>query len=339
MNAHWHARFFGYVVQHPFAWLGQLVRKAYALVNDWEQYNNKTFAFHQARSPWLRWNPLSWGIIFVLGVAGAVRLASTAPRTAWSLAWITGACAASVLLFYVSARFRLPLAALATVLAGGGLAAPDFWKTWPSPRRLGLGVLVLGAAAITFSSFDRVRSRATFVQDHVLLARAAATVGDDALAWDEASAALMLQPSHPDALRIAVASYFNQLLAGTARPDDEGHWEDASVALLLDSHTDAPDLRAAATIAIWRVPQHDMALGLWRLLGATPSALAARILAHDPTASRAAFAALPPAAWSQPLVRLAGIQLDLAPPAGVMLDSPGQAAAQVQRIFSARALP
>jgi hypothetical protein len=48
--------------------LGQLGRKVYALLNDWEQYNNKTYAFHQARSPWLRWNPLSWGVLLVPGV-------------------------------------------------------------------------------------------------------------------------------------------------------------------------------------------------------------------------------------------------------------------------------
>jgi hypothetical protein len=309
------------------------VRKFYAVFNDWEQYNNKTYAFHRDLSPWLRWNPLSFGILFVLGVAGAARLASASPRTAAALGLITAAVVASVLLFFVSARFRLPLAALATVLAGGALAAPGFWQDWPVVKRQGLVLLLMAAAFLSFSSFDGVASRATFVQDHALLARAAATVGDDALAWNESQAALALQPGHPDAVRIAVASYFNQLLDGTAGPADVMAWRQACVELLDDSRADAPDLRAVAIIAFWQVKSHAHALVLWQQLGPTPSALAARLIVKDGTATPADVSTLPTAAWAQPLVRLAAAQLVLAPPPGIILDSPQRAAAQVNRIF------
>lgn len=339
MNAYWRARFLDYVSHHPAAWLGQLARKGYALLNDWEQYNNKTYAFHHDRSPWLRWNPLGWGVFFVLGIAGAVRLASTSPRTAAALAVIAAAAAAGVLLFFVSARFRLPLAALATALAGGALAAPGFWKSWPRARQAALALVMIAAAALTFSRFDDVRSQATFVQDHALLARAAATVGDDALAWTEANAALALQAAHPDAVRIAVAAYFNQLLDGTARPENEASWKKSCAILLGDGRSDAPDLRAIAVLASWRAGQPAAALAGWRQLAATPSALAARLLAQDATASREALAALPPPAWLQPLVRLAAVQLDLPAPAGAAPADPAQAAAQVKRIFSSPSAP
>ena len=333
MNAHWHARFFGYVVQHPFAWLGLLGRKLYALLNDWEQYNNKTFAFHQERSPWLRWNPLSFGLLLVLGVAGAARLTAASPRTAAALALLTAVIAASVLLFFVSARFRLPLATLATVLAGGAVASPGFWLGWPAERRLGLILLLMVAALVTFSWFDKVQSTATFVQDHALLSRAAATVGDETLAWTEAEAALGLWPAHPDAVRLAVASYFNLMLDGKAEPTAAAPWRQACVTLLGDSHADDPDLRAVAAIAYWQAGSRNHALEIWRQLGANPSALAARLLIQDPTASRAEFSALPPAAWSQPLLRMAAVRLGLAPPAGVTFDPPARVAAQVKRIF------
>src|SRR5690606_34296898 len=134
------------------------------------------------RSPWLRWNPLSWGIIFVLGVIGAARLASEHNRLLRSLGFIGAACALSILLVFVSARFRLPLAALLTVLAAGALSTPRYWRRWSMSRQITLGIGVLCAAILTFSSFDRVRDRTTFVQDHALLARAAATTGNDILA-------------------------------------------------------------------------------------------------------------------------------------------------------------
>jgi hypothetical protein len=339
MNAYWRNRFLGYVLHHPVAWLGQLARKGYELLNDWEQYNNKTYAFHHDRSPWLRWNPLSWGVFLVLGAAGAARLANTAPRTAAALAVIAVSIVAGVLLFFVSARFRLPLAALAVALSGGALAAPGFWKNWPRPRQAALGLVVFAAAALAFSRFDGVRSRATFVQDHALLARAAATVGDDPVAWTEANAALALQPGHPDAVRVAVATYFNQLLDGTARAEDEASWKKSCAILLDDGRSDAPDLRAVAALASWRTGQSSAALAAWRQLGDTPSALAARLLAQDATASRDTFAALPPGAWTQPLVRLAAAQSDLPLPPGVVPLDRALAAAEIKQLFSVPPVP
>jgi hypothetical protein len=205
MGAHWRMRFLGEVSSHPLRWGALMARKAYALLNNWEQYNNKTFAFHKARSPWLRWNPLCWGALLMLGVAGAARLASESPRAAAALAAVSGACAASILLFFVSARFRLPLAAICAVLAGGALALPGFWRGWPAGARAALAGLVALAGVAAFSNFGNVQDPSTFVQDHVLLARAAYTVGDDATALFEAGEALRMQPWHPDARAIVDA--------------------------------------------------------------------------------------------------------------------------------------
>ena len=58
------------------------------------------------------------------------------------------------------ALFRLPLAAIFCVRAGGALAAPKFWATWPRARQLALGGTLVFAAALTFSNFDGVRDRA-----------------------------------------------------------------------------------------------------------------------------------------------------------------------------------
>jgi len=206
MNAHWRRRFLDEVGSHPVRWAALMVRKAYALLNNWEQYNNKTYAFHKARSPWLRWNPIGWGVLLVLAVVGGARLAAEAPRDAAALAAVSAACATSILLFFVSERFRLPLAAVCAVLAGGAIGVPHFAGGGTNARRAAVAACACAAGLIAFSSFGGVDDRATFVQDHVLLARAAYTVGDDAAALSEANAALGLQPAHPDALAIADAA-------------------------------------------------------------------------------------------------------------------------------------
>ncbi|HEY4988413.1 MAG TPA: hypothetical protein VII09_01325, partial [Opitutaceae bacterium] len=216
MNAHWRQRFVEEATTHPLRWGKLMARKAYALANNWEQYNNKTFAFHKALSPWLRWNPIGWGLLFVLAVAGAARITRESPRTTAALAAIVAACAASILLFFVSARFRLPLAAIAAVLAGGALGGGAFWRDWTAVRQGALAAAMLLAALLTFSHLGGVDDRSTFVQDHALLARAAFTVGDDALALSEANEALKLQPWHPDAAAIAAAAKAE--ISGKAHP-------------------------------------------------------------------------------------------------------------------------
>jgi 4-amino-4-deoxy-L-arabinose transferase-like glycosyltransferase len=333
LNRHWRERFVGEVSLHPVTWSGLVVRKTYALLNDWEQYNNKTFAFHRDRSPWLHWNPISWGVVFVLAVVGLMRLRAENPRVVPALALLVLSVAASIVLFFVSARFRLPLAALLTLLGGAALAAPTFWRAAmrSGPGRFLAPIALVGA--LTFSRFDQVRDRTTFVQDHVLLARAADTAGQDATAWTEANAALAIFPTHPDANRIAVASFFNLLLQGRAPSAAEGRWVENCQQLLRSAADDAPDLQAIAALALWRTGDAVTALREWRALDQTPSAIAARILVND-AVSPTVLAQLPPQAWSLPLVQLAAAQTAIPAPAGTVKANWPDAAALSKRLFA-----
>lgn len=319
MNAYWRGRFVEEAITHPLTWLRLLARKAYALCNDWEQYNNKTYAFHHGRSPWLRWNPLSWGTLFVLGFAGLTRLAVVDRPRALTLLAIGAVYSASVLPFYVSDRFRLPLVVIGAVLSAGALAAPRFWRDWPRRRKRLLAAGVMLSAGLTFSRFDGVRSRATYVQDHALLARAADSIGDDRTAWNEARAALALQPEHPDAMRIAIAAHFNELLTGTAEPADEAPWLEISRRFLAvaTAEADPSELRAIAALALWRAGEREGAVAEWRrTAGANATARAALALSGNDQVPPGAFASLGSDAWRQPLVQLAAALRGIAPPPG-----------------------
>ena len=333
LNAHWRRRFLDHISTQPFSWLGLLGRKTYALLHDWDQYNNKTYAFHQARSPWLRWNPLGWGAIFVLGIVGLARLGRDQPHAARGLSLMAAALAAGVLLFFVSGRFRLPLMAIGTVLAGGAIGAPGFWRAWPRRKQFVLGAVTIFATLITFSNFGGVRDRTTFVEDHALLARAAERTGDVTLAWTEATAALALNPQHRDATRVAVASFFNQLVRRGEGSGPETRWLEISRRFLAARENDAQDLQAIAVIAIWRANERVAAVDEWRRLGRTPSAIAARLLVGDRTVSRADLAAAPVSGWSEPLVRLAAARLGIEPPPSVAPGDPRRAEEVLQRVF------
>jgi hypothetical protein len=186
-------------------------------------------------------------------------------------------------LFFVSARFRLPLAAMLAVVAGGGVAHLRALLADGRTRR----VVLLGgtaAAAVAYSNFDDVADRSTYVQDHVLLARAAETIGDDRLASREATAALVFRPDHPDALRLVVTSYFNALLDDSRSVDDTGDatWLNASIRSL-DLIRDDPELRAIAAVAVWRSGDHATAIREWQSEH-TPSAAGALALTGEPHA-------------------------------------------------------
>jgi hypothetical protein len=333
LNRYWRGRFFHHISAHPLGWLGLLARKGYALLNDWDQYNNKTFAFHRARSPWLRWNPLGWGVVLVLGIAGAVRLWHEQPNAARAIALIGSGLTAGVLLFFVSGRFRLPLAAVATIFAGGAMIAPATWRAWPRRRQMWIGAALIGGAVMTFSNFGGVRDRRTFVEDHALLARAAERIGDTTLAWRESNAALALNPNHRDAMRVAVVAYFNALVRHGEGPSPESQWLEISRRFLAAQENDVRDLQAVAVIALWRANHRVDAVEEWRRLGPTPSAIAARLLVGDRTVSPADLRAAPESAWSEPLVRLAAARLQLAPPAGIAPADPRRADEVLQLVF------
>ena len=333
LNAHWRRRFVDHVRQNPTAWLATLGGKLHALLNNWEQYNNKTFAFHRERSPWLRWNPLGWGVVFILGVAAAIRIWRTNRQLMRSLGLIAGCLCIGVLLFYASGRFRLPLVALATVLSGAGFALLPMWPSLPRREHWAAALLIPGAALLAYSNFGGVRDRGTFVEDHALLARAAERVGDITVAWDHALAALAYNPKHRDATRVAVTVFFNALARGGKMPGPESTWLEISRRFLAANESDARELQAIAGLALWRANQRVDAVEAWRRLGRSPSAIAARLLVNDRTVSRVDLTSAPRSAWTEPLVRLAAARLDIPPPPGVPPADPSRAAEVLDRLL------
>ncbi len=199
---YWRTRGWQAVAADPVRWVALIARKAGYLLNNVEQYNNKTYSFHKARSPWLRWNPLSWSLLLGLGVwggAGAFRRRGIQALTICALAY-----AAGVLLYYVSDRFRAPLVVF-TALAAGGV-----WYT-PSKLRHRVPALLLAISVTALSLLpipvaERTR---TYVQDYLALARAHSQLGEHRAARVAAEHALALAPQRLAALSLACVSRFN----------------------------------------------------------------------------------------------------------------------------------
>jgi len=264
MNAHWRERFFRSVAEDPLRWLALMGRKALYLLNDWEHYNNLSFEYHAERFAALRFNPLGWGLLMIGAFCGATagwpwlrRLASL------RVALVGAAFAAGVLLFYVSARFRLPLAPCLCLFAGGlGLAGRERLRTFGRRGALGLAAGVAALAAAAYGDWADARTRETFVQDEALLANAAARAGDDAAAARFAAQALARDPSRDDVRRTRALSLFNQWLAAEGERRGE-LWRELGRSLeALDAHN-ASTLFVAGVRA-WREGNRQTARELWR---------------------------------------------------------------------------
>jgi hypothetical protein len=217
-------------------WLKLMARKTYYLFNDFDQYNNKTYQWHQKQSPWLSWNFLGWGIVLILaaGAAALVGRRAESPEEKIQRTMLAGillvfcAYAAGVLLYYASGRFRLPLTPLLCVMAGGWATMGSLWlarlrKNW------WLAALAMFAALfIAFSDFSNAQDTSTFIQDEMLSANAAADarVGDDALALAFAQKVLARDDSRLDAQRIAVLSFFNLTLNDGKKYDTYAGWKE-----------------------------------------------------------------------------------------------------------------
>lgn len=213
MNAHWRALFRQRIREDTAAFVGLQLRKVYFLFNDFEQYNNMTASFHIANSPVLRWNPIRWGWLFALAVSAFAAFhlqRREGPWLAWTL--IAAIYAGALLLYFVSARFRLPLQGILVLFASGW--ATVWWQSVPRKQWWIAGAAFVAALALSFSTFFDARSRETYVQDRLLLANAAAEAAMDAEALRWVVPVLEATPERPDARRVAMLSAFNLHLLG-----------------------------------------------------------------------------------------------------------------------------
>ncbi len=222
-TAYWRTRTLSHVTSEPLAWLKLEAFKLYATLNNFEQYNNKTYAFHKQLSPWLRYNPIGWGLLLALATFCAATLWRQKRSELLPLLAISSSLVAGLLIYMASARFRLPLTPLLAIVAGG---LPLAWAAFSSSSsKLKRNALIATAAAlaIAFTRFAGVASEKTFPQDALLIADAAAQIGDDDTAIKWSSYALEKIPNQQQGLRLRLISRYNQIASGE-RAGTESEW-------------------------------------------------------------------------------------------------------------------
>lgn len=252
MSRFWYAKTWAAIADAPLRWLRLVADKTYYLLNNFEQYDIKTYHLHKALSPWLRWNPLCWAVVLAAGTAGFV--GGRRHAGARALAWCALAYGSGLLLTYVSARFRLPLVPLMAILAGGIVHQKSIGRALRTAAIAG-AIAVVSLLPLPPQEADR-----TLVQDYLLLSRAASALMLNDEAIDYARAALDRVPGDAAARELICVAAFNRWLRGEQRDDG------LPVASCEDAAAVSPVARRILGIAYWRLGRDIDAVGLWQEL-------------------------------------------------------------------------
>jgi len=275
VTRYWQAQALASIRESPAAWLALMGQKLRYLLNNEEQYNNKTYAFYKARSRWLGPNPLCWALVLACGVAGGVL--GWKRREFRILLLAIGLCAGGVLLYYVSDRFRAPLVPLLSVLAGG---ITQLRFTPDSGRAAGWALTAL-ALALPPVGYD---PQETLIQDHMMVAASATALGRHAEALGELAAAPQRDSRRPSFITLSCIVQFNAWLA------DVRNSTDAWIENCQQAAASSASARLLNAHAAWRAGNVEAAIAGWRAAAVQggpdeASALAALSVAHALTAA------------------------------------------------------
>ncbi len=119
-SSFWFARALESIRSRPGPALALTVRKLGLLLHRYEVPDNEDFQFWQRYSPWIRLNPVRFGILLPLAFAGLV-FGWKARRRLALLYLMLGGYLLSVCLFFVLARYRLPAVSFLIVFAAGAI--------------------------------------------------------------------------------------------------------------------------------------------------------------------------------------------------------------------------
>lgn len=116
VSSYWYQQGLNWIKENPFDFIKLYLKKIYYNFNDREISNNRNLGSFYQKIPLLKYNPLSFGILFVFSLFGLIFFFSKNKEVRILTAIILVYILASSLFFFNS-RFRLPLLPLYIVIA------------------------------------------------------------------------------------------------------------------------------------------------------------------------------------------------------------------------------
>jgi tetratricopeptide (TPR) repeat protein len=146
VSDYWAGRAFAWMRSQPGAWFALLARKSALFWNAYEIPNHYHFYFVREFAPALRLPVSTFGVVAPLGLLGlGLAVARRSPHARLLIAY-GAAFMASVVLFFITARYRLAI--VPVLLASAGFALTELWAFARGRRWLSLAVAGAALAAL-----------------------------------------------------------------------------------------------------------------------------------------------------------------------------------------------
>lgn len=217
VSGYFYDRAFDHMLRRPAAWLRGLGRRILLLLNGYEPPLNYNYDFYRRHVvPFLGLPLPGFALILLLAGAGAaLSLLGGPPGSRAPLAF-AAACAASIAAFYVTSRYRIPLAAVLLPYAGYGLAGS--LRAFRE-RELSRLTLALGAAALLAPAVFLPVKRHDFSDSFRALGSAHAAGGNLSAAEDALRRSWHIDPSSS-----ATANNLGNVLRDRGRTGEAEAW-------------------------------------------------------------------------------------------------------------------
>ena len=169
VSSYWTGRTLAFVRDRPAAWLGLLARKTRLLWTRTEIIDTESQESHAEYSLPLRvlgpvWN---FGIVLPFAVMG-VWVLWPDRRRLWLLYALTAVYAASVILFFVVARYRHPLVPFAMIFAAAGVVkARDAIRASSARQLVPVAAMTLAAVIVAFWPAESAAARRAITENNL----------------------------------------------------------------------------------------------------------------------------------------------------------------------------
>ena len=265
MNTFWKQKAFLHIQENPTQWIGLMLRKAYYFLNNYEQYDNKTYGLHKQLYAPLRWNPLHWGLLLILAVAGTLigLRSGVSKKVIYICIAVFALYAAGTIWFYTSNRFRVPMIPVLCLLAGGIVSLKPIWIQSSRAWRLFFAGCLSTTALISYSAFFEASNTDTWEADYALLANAALRVADDKSAIYWANRALKINALRSDVSGTIVQAKFNQWALNQPGQNPTRHEIETFLEDALQARELNPAVNSLIGIYQWKLGQFDAARQTW----------------------------------------------------------------------------
>ncbi|HET9887146.1 MAG TPA: tetratricopeptide repeat protein, partial [bacterium] len=158
--------------------------------------DNMSFTLGRNRSAILSWMPWPWAIVMIpaaVGTAAALRRRDAAALRMRTLVWFSFAVAATLLVFFVTSRYRLPLIVAAAVLAGFGIER--FIRAVRTPQWIDVALFAIVAAISAWATLRDPGVKADPAFEMVAVGAAFERRGDPQSSLHATEEALRLNPN------------------------------------------------------------------------------------------------------------------------------------------------